>query len=270
MPVITPQDPSLKTLSGLHLWHAPLSSCSQRVRLTMAETGQTFTSHLIDLERGEHASESYQKIHPKGLVPAMVDDGELVIESIDIIRHLVSDAPALVEGVDQDLLDAAGAAQLDLKLLTFEFLFRGAPPPSDEDAISFQRNHNNEWLRQFYLDFAAGFDPERIQAAACRIADGFARLDKILSDGRPYLCGDTFTLADIAWLPNAHRFDLMDWPWDRTPNLALWFERVSQRPSYKSALVEWENTHAIDIFRKYTAIRREKGTHLQSYLDRCA
>ncbi|MFT6272695.1 MAG: glutathione S-transferase [Dinoroseobacter sp.] len=30
---IEPIDQSLKTLTGLHLWHAPMSSCSQRVRL---------------------------------------------------------------------------------------------------------------------------------------------------------------------------------------------------------------------------------------------
>ena len=49
MPRIEPQDTLLKDLSGLHLWHAPMSSCSQRVRIVMAETGQAFESHLIHL-----------------------------------------------------------------------------------------------------------------------------------------------------------------------------------------------------------------------------
>ena len=77
MPEIEPADVSLKDLQGLHLWHAPLSSCSQRVRIVLSETGQAYESHLIDLERDEHASAAYQAVHPKGLVPALVHDGRL-------------------------------------------------------------------------------------------------------------------------------------------------------------------------------------------------
>ena len=141
MPEIEPQDQSLKTLSGLHLWHAPMSSCSQRVRIVMAETDRTFESHVIHLERGEHATEAYQAIHPKGFVPALVDDGRLVIESIDIIQHLAGSDSALMTNVSPEVLAKADAAQLDLKLLTFEFLFRGEPAVSDEVAQAFQRNH---------------------------------------------------------------------------------------------------------------------------------
>ncbi|TCS58930.1 hypothetical protein EDD52_1243 [Primorskyibacter sedentarius] len=49
MPRIEPQDASLKDLSGLHLWHAPMSSCSKRVRIVIAEIGHEFESHLINL-----------------------------------------------------------------------------------------------------------------------------------------------------------------------------------------------------------------------------
>ena len=72
MPKIEPEDQTLKTLSGLHLWHAPMSSCSQRVRIALAETGQDYVNHPIDLEKDEHATAAYQAIHPKGLVPVHV------------------------------------------------------------------------------------------------------------------------------------------------------------------------------------------------------
>ena len=90
MPFIEPKDQTLKALTGLHLWHAPMSSCSQRVRIVLAETGQGFESHLVNLEKDEHASPEYQAIHPKGLVPALVDDGRLMIESVDIIASRAS------------------------------------------------------------------------------------------------------------------------------------------------------------------------------------
>ncbi|KEJ89144.1 glutathione S-transferase family protein [Sulfitobacter donghicola] len=266
MPEIEPKDQSLKALSGLHLWHAPMSSCSQRVRIVMAETDQTFDSHVVDLERGEHASEAYQSIHPKGVVPALVDDGHLIIESIDIIQHVAGADSPLMNGASRDVLARADAAQLDLKLLTFEFLFRGAPAKSDEVAQAFQRNHKNAWLTAFYRDFAAGFERDRIKQAVIRTRDDFELLDRRLSDGRAFLAGEEMTLEDVAWMPNAHRFDLMGWPFERTPNLLQWFERMKTRQSYQTGLVDWEHSGAIDMFRSYTDSRRAEGTDISSFL----
>ena len=52
-----------------------MSSCLQRVQITPAEANKNFESHLIKLEKSEHASSEHQRIHAKGLVPALVDDG---------------------------------------------------------------------------------------------------------------------------------------------------------------------------------------------------
>lgn len=267
MPMIDAQDQNLKALSGLHLWHAPLSSCSQRVRITLAEAGKGFESHLVNLEKGEHATSAYQAIHPKGVVPALVDDGDLFIESIDIIRHVaVRDAPELLDRAGEDLLARADAAQSDLKVLTFEFLFRGGPAKSDAEVQAFQASHRNDDLRQFHRDFAAGFAPDRIARAAERTMEGFRHLDRLLADGRAYLCGEKFTLADIAWMPNVHRFALMGWPFERTPHLARWFAHVSQRPSYKSALVDWQPDEVAGAFARYTGTRRKEGTDITAFL----
>ncbi|MCY3873651.1 MAG: glutathione S-transferase N-terminal domain-containing protein [Rhodobacteraceae bacterium] len=89
MPEIEPIDQALKSLKGIHLWHAPVSSCSQRVRIALAECGKDYDGHLVDLEKDEHATPEYQRIHPKGLVPALIDDGRLYIESIDIMGDYI-------------------------------------------------------------------------------------------------------------------------------------------------------------------------------------
>lgn len=265
MPEIEPADKSLKTLPGLHLWHAPMSSCSQRVRIVLAETGQDYVSHLINLEKDEHASAAYQRIHPNGLVPALVDNGRLIIESIDIIRHLASDEIISDDSEAQDFLQMADAAQQDLKLLTFEFLFRSKPPAPEEAAQAFQNTHQNAWLRQFRRDFAEGFDAGRINDAIARTDQGFRILDKRLSDGRPFLMGDDFSLCDIAWMPNVHRFNLMGWPFEHTPHLAAWFELVSERPSYSDALLDWQGEHIAGAFADYTNKRRAEGTDVRSF-----
>lgn len=266
MPEIEPKDLNLKNLTGLHLWHAPMSSCSQRVRITMVESDRDFESHLVHLEKDEHATAEYQRIHPKGLVPALVEDGRLYIESIDIIGHIAGADSPLAQVKDQTLLQMADEAQLDLKLLTFEFLFRAGPPPPPEAVEAFQKGHQNEWLQQFRKDFAEGFDPARVDDAIARTDAGFEHLNNQLSDGRRFLEGSEFTLSDIAWMPNVHRFRLMDWPFERTSHLQAWFKRVSTRPSYQQALVEWQPDPAIKSFEAYTEKRQAEGTDVRSFL----
>ncbi|MDJ0824665.1 MAG: glutathione S-transferase family protein [Rhodobacter sp.] len=265
MPEIEAKDPSLTSLAGLHLWHAPMSSCSQRVRLVLAELDRPYESHLVDLGKNAHATEEYQRIHPDGLVPALVDDGRLYIESIDIIRHLADGQPNGSDAGPDDLLALADAAQSDLKLLSFEFLFRVRPAPPPDAAERFEAGHRNAWLRQFRKDFADGFDPARLDAAIARTDAGFRTLDRVLSDGRAYLGGADFSLCDIAWMPNVHRMALMDWPFDHTPHLAAWFDRVAARASYRAALLDWQSAAEAETFRNYTAKRRAEGTDVRSF-----
>lgn len=265
MPEIEPSDQSLKALKGLHLWHAPMSSCSQRVRITLAECGRNYESHLIQLEKDEHATPEYQRIHPKGVVPALVEDGRLYIESIDIIGQVAGAGSPLAQISSPTLLALADEAQLDLKLLTFEFLFRAGPPPDPKAVEAFRKGHQNAWLQQFRVDFAKGFEPSRINDAIARTDAGFQRLEAVLSDGRTFLEGEKFTLSDIAWMPNVHRFGLMDWPFERTPHLQGWFSRVAARPSYHEALLDWQNAGAMANFAAYTKRRQSEGTEIASF-----
>lgn len=265
MPEIEPKDKSLKELSGIHLWHAPMSSCSQRVRLVLSETQKTFISHLVNLEKDEHSSASYQNIHPNGLVPALVNDGRLFIESVDIIQYLSRENVNFFDESYKDLLRDADASQMDLKLLTFEFLFRGAPPPSKEVFEKFQKSHNNDWLKKFRIDFSKGFERQRIKDAVIRTAKAFNKLEMCLSDGRMYLSGNNFSLSDIAWIPNFHRFNLMKWSFEETPNLKRWFASVSQRLSYNEAILEWQPKELIGMLDEYTMNRISSGTNITSF-----
>lgn len=78
--------PDVPGMRGLHLFHFMLSNCSQRVRLGLEEKGLAWTSHHLNLAANEHVTSDYQRINPKGVVPTLVHDGQVVIESNDIIR----------------------------------------------------------------------------------------------------------------------------------------------------------------------------------------
>lgn len=274
MPVIPTHNPDLMKLKGLHLWHTGLSTCSQRVRIALAELELEFVSHIVNLHAGENASEWYQAIHPKGVVPALVDNGRLVIESVDIIDYLDSQQENLAltpaktahKEAMQGLMERADQAQKHLKLLTFEFLFKAAPATSDEQASAFQSSHNNAELKKFHRDFRRGFDRNRVVQAATAAAMDFKALEQLLSDGRRFFIGEAFSLADIAWIPNFHRFELIGWPFEPYPHLQRWFSRVSARSSYETALKQWEPRELLDIVAPRLAARQASGDGVGSYI----
>ena len=93
MPVLHTQSPEILKMEGLHLFHAGLSNCSMRVRLLLDEKGLEWTSHPVDLGKQENLTDEYFRINPKGLVPALVDDGVPVTESADILFYLEEKFP---------------------------------------------------------------------------------------------------------------------------------------------------------------------------------
>ena len=60
-------------------------------------------------------------------------------------------------------------------------------------------------------------------------------------DGRDWLAGETYSLADIGLVPYLLRLDHLGLAgmWSDKSGVAAWYERVRQRPSYQTAVVEW-------------------------------
>lgn len=73
---------------GLHVFHFPFSSCSQKLRIFLSLKGAEWESHPIDLMTNENLSEWFLGINPRGLVPVLVHDGAVHIESNDILTYL--------------------------------------------------------------------------------------------------------------------------------------------------------------------------------------
>ena len=79
----------------LELYHALISTCSQNVRLVLAEKKLEWASRLITLDAGEHLSPQYLKINPNGVVPTLVDGGDAVTDSSVINEYLDDVYPAI-------------------------------------------------------------------------------------------------------------------------------------------------------------------------------
>ncbi len=274
MPIIEPEKPELKALNGLHLWHTGLSTCSQRCRIVLAELGQEFESNIVNLNAGENATDWYQAIHPGGVVPALAHDGQIVIESIDIISYLENTfgpgslQPETQEQVElmKELMALSNEHQYKLKTLTFEFLFRVGRQMTTGEAEFFQGNLRNENLKEFHRDYRAGnFDKAVIDEAVDFSRQAFNTLESLLGDGRSYMLGEKFTLADIAWMPNFHRFEILGWSFERYPALKKWFERVSSRDSYQKGLKDWEPTEMLLAAKPKMEARVAAGDGMMTY-----
>ncbi len=243
-----------RSLKGLHLYHAVLSNCSQRVRLMLEEKALEWTSHPINLMTNEHLDADYQRLNPEGVVPTLVHDGRIVTDSNQILRYIEQQfpkppmfpsQPAEIAVVDR-FLTMSSALQKHLKLLTFSYLF---PPnlakKSPDELAEYARLQGNKRLVDWMRRFSEG---EFTEADLIDARDSFVRdmqlLDSYLQD-HDWLSGDRYGLADVSWTVNVDRARLIAAATGgmvdpaEFQSLSEWFDRVSHRPSFDKALTDY-------------------------------
>src|SRR5215510_6801616 len=75
------------------LYNAPQSTCSQRVRFVLNAKKLPFEEVKLDLLAGDQLEPDYLALNPNGVVPTLVHDGAVVIDSSVIIEYLDEVAP---------------------------------------------------------------------------------------------------------------------------------------------------------------------------------
>ncbi len=237
--------------TGVHIFHFFLSSCSQKLRIFLDLKGIDWQSHPIDLSKNENLTEWFLGINPRGLLPVLVHDGAVHIESNDIITYLDAAFPKvklIPQGHEDEvaaLLKHEDELHMDLRGLSFRFVFAPPRPPkspadleryghtgsgtvggkSDRTAIDKQIDFWKAYAEHGYTDAAA-----RKSAKVFRRA--FDELDERLA-GKPYLLGDKLTVLDIAWFIYVNRLVLGGYPLQRLhPRLAAWFADLTARPEF--------------------------------------
>ncbi|SRR5579884_302142 len=235
---------------GVQLLHFMGSSCSQKVRVFLNLKNISWQSHPVDLPGNENFQPWFLGINPRGLVPVLVHDGAIHIESNDIIQYLEEQfpeprlIPAGHESEVAALLKHEDDLHLDLRILSFRFVFAPPGPPKPAAALESYKANGSGTVRgrrdpekQVQLEFwqraaKEGFTDERARAAALRFRAEFERLDKTLA-GQPYLMGDDLSVLDIAWLIYEHRLSLAGYPFARLhPRVQAWAERLRAMPEF--------------------------------------
>lgn len=191
-----------------------------RVRVFLAEKGIDIPREPVAVLEGATRTPEFLKINPLGELPALqFDDGSVLTESLAICRYLEAKHP-------QPPLFGEGAleqAQVVMWSRRLEFHFMGA--------IGEFARHRLEFFKDKVTQL-----PAHAEAELRRFHGSLGWLDDALSDGRPYLTGGRFTVADITGMAGLFICDVME---QRLPSefthVKAWERRLRERESFAQA-----------------------------------
>jgi maleylacetoacetate isomerase/maleylpyruvate isomerase len=177
------------------------SSTSYRLRIALSLKGLDWEQRYVSLPKMEHREPAYLEVNPQGLVPALVEDGHVLAQSLAIIEYLDEAYPE-PPFLPKDIFERAYVRRLsqiigcDIHPLNNIRVLKwlGANVPEDKGIA-------DRWYGHWIAEGFRGFE-------AC-----------LLKETRhgTYCLGDEVTMADICLVPqvaNARRFncDLSAYP----------------------------------------------------------
>jgi glutathione S-transferase len=252
----------------IELYHNDMSVCAQKVRFALAEKKLSWKGHHLNLRAGDQQKPEYLKLNPNAVVPTLVDNGAVIIESTVINEYLDDAYP------EQRLRPADVAERARMRLWTKqldESVHAATSVVSSAIAFRYQKLViGMQALEEFHKKMP---DPVKREKSWENITKGiesrfFAeavkRFDKLLADMEksltesPWLAGKEFSLADIGYAPYVTRLDhlQLQFLWDKRPHIPAWYDRLRERRSYTEALEKWFNV-------AYLPLMKEKGAEVQ-------
>lgn len=197
----------------MKLYYKP-GACSLASHIVLNEIGADFEIEKVDTAAGRtETGADFAAINPNGYVPVLdLDDGERLTEGAAILQHLADRAPGT------GLTPKAGTI--------------------DRARVIEHLNFTASELHKAFAPFFGAVKPEGAARAAAeeKLVRRMDHLERQLADGRAYLVGGRFTVAD------AYAFVVASWAnpvgvgLDRWPNVAKYVERIAARPAVVKAM----------------------------------
>lgn len=196
----------------MKLYYLP-GACSLASHIALREAGADFEIEAYDKASKKTASGAdFLAINPKGYVPVLsLDDGDVLTEGAAILQFIADQHP------DKALAPAAGSRE--------------------RVHLQAQLNYIATEVHKAFgpLFNPAASDAEKA-AARTKVAEKMNQVESLLSDGRVYVIGQGFTVAD------AYLFTVVNWTLpsgiglDRWPHAAAYHRRIAARDSVQAAL----------------------------------
>lgn len=248
----------------LTLYHNDFSTCAQKVRVVLAEKGLEWEGRHLDLAAGDQHKPEYVELNPNKVVPTLVHDGQVLIESSLIADYLdgVFTAGSLspsnpygryrmhlwVRRVDDHLHMATGLLMAGIGMRPM--LLRRSPEEREAIYAAYENREVAERRRSVIED---GLESPWLDGALRDCVATLDAMERQLGDS-PWLAGADFSLADIGLAVNVQRYDdlhlspLLDR--DARPQVADWLERVRGRPSWADGVERWAPAPRRELLRR--------------------
>ena len=205
----------------MKLYYSP-GACSMASHISLIEIDQPYELVKTDIRaKRTEDGRDFREINPMGYVPALeLDGGEILTENTAILPFIASLRP----GVLAPTGDALTEARLN-------------------EVLGFLGSE----LHKAFGPFFGGAEGDARDAAIDRLKSRIAHVEYLLGDGRDYLFGDRFSVADayafvvLGW---TSRFDI---PLDEWPNVKAFVERVAARPAVRQAMAEEGLLEGIEV-----------------------
>ena len=196
----------------MKLYYSP-GACSLAPHIVLREAGESVTLEKVDLrEKKTETGTDFWAVNPKGYVPVLqLEDGAVLTEGAVIQQYIADRSPER----------------------------RLAPPRGSLERVRLEELLvfiSTELHKSFTPLFAATTPDNAKPAFVEKIGKHYDIIEKRLSDGRHYLMGEDFTIAD------AYLFVMTTWnrssgiDISRWPKLSALAERVRKRPAVQAAL----------------------------------
>ena len=189
-------------------------ACSLAAHIALREAGEAFHLVLVDTAaRTTATGEDYDLVNPEGYVPALrLDDGRVLREGAAVLQFIADRHPE------------AGLAP--------------APATFERAQLQEHLNFTASELHKAFKPFFSGtpLEGEARAAAEAVVLARLAHFERVLQDGRAYLLGDHFSVAD------AYLFVVASWTGhvgialEALPSLQAFVARVAAREHTRAAL----------------------------------
>ncbi len=232
----------------LELYHNDRSTCSQKVRICLAELDLGWESRHVDLGGGEHLTAEYLAINPNGVVPALLHDGRPIIESTVICEYLTEVFPGPANLSPHDPVDRAAmrawlrfideVPSMAVRVPTFNRILHFYQKMTADEFEAFAAKM--PLRKHFFLRMGQdGFDETETEAALDQLQGTIGRMEEAL-EGGPWVLGADYTIADLCLAPLFVRMEdlaMVDM-WAEKPNVTRWYELMNARPAFQKAFYE--------------------------------
>jgi len=199
------------------LYHSTFTR-SHLIRFALEELDLAHELRRLEVSRGEHKAPNYLKLNPLGQLPTLVDGDLTLREAAAIALYLGDKAP------ERGLAPQVGSPQ---RALYYQW-------------VVFSIASELLALSKIALHTRVLPEPSRVAAVADAGRSEWAEVARALRlglDGRTFLLGETFSIADVMvggtlWLANF--LEVLS----PHPELAAYFARVGERPAFRRAFAD--------------------------------